>query len=312
MARHMLTSSPTTVHWGAFDAALPPVLEIDSGDTVTIEAVSGAPDVMPERRFAVLPELREIHARVRPIMFGHILTGPVAVRGVKAGEVLEVRIKDVRLRQNWGWNIIRPLMGTLPEDFPDRRLMHIALDEAAMVARPPWGIDIPLRPFFGVIGLAPPPAWGAITSIIPRAHGGNMDIKELVPGTILYLPVFNDGARFSVGDGHAAQGDGEVCLTAIETSLAGTFELIARPDLHLAMPRAETPTHYITMGFDPDLDDAAKQALRDMIGMITERTNLSREDAYSLCSLAADLRVSQLVNVHKGVHVMLPKAVLHG
>ena len=161
-------------------------------------------------------------------------------------------------------------------------------------------------------GVAPPPAWGRITSIVPRAHGGNLDNKELIPGATLFLPIFVEGGLFSCGDGHGAQGDGEVCVTAIETALEGTFELILRPDLSLAYPRAETPTHFITMGMDPDLDQCVVVALRDMIKLICERSNLSREDAYTLCSLAADLRVTQTVNGSKGVHVMLDKAHVVG
>lgn len=310
--RHEIAASPRTVHWGVFDAAIEPVLEIDSGDTVTLHCVSGGPDIIPESGFEILPEHLEIHDQVAPAQAGHIMTGPVAVRGAAPGDVLEVRILDVSLRQDWGWNRIRPLAGTLPEDFETTTLVHIPLDRARMRARMPWGVDLPLHPFFGVMGVAPPAAWGTITSIIPRAHGGNLDIKALGAGSTLYLPVFNEGARFSAGDGHALQGDGEVNGTAIETCLSGTFQLIVHKDRSIAMPRAETETHYLTTGMDPSLDVAAKQALREMIGLIQEKTNLSREDAYMLCSLAADLHVSQTVNVHKGIHAMLEKSALHG
>jgi acetamidase/formamidase len=180
-----------------------------------------------------------------------------------------------------------------------------------MTATMPWGGTLALSPFFGVMGVAPPSSWGRITSVIPRAHGGNMDNKELGPGTTVYFPVFNEGALFTVGDGHGVQGDGEVCLTAIETALTGKFRLSVRKDMHLSMPRAETPTHYLTMGFDEDLDDALKQALRDMIVWIGQLRGLSKNDAYMLCSLAADLRVTQTVNVAKGVHCVLPKAILN-
>jgi acetamidase/formamidase len=190
-------------------------------------------------------------------------------------------------------------------------LVHLPLDEAAMTATMPWGGTLALSPFFGVMGVAPPSSWGRITSVIPRAHGGNMDNKELGPGTTVYFPVFNEGALFTVGDGHGVQGDGEVCLTAIETALTGKFRLSVRKDMHLSMPRAETPTHYLTMGFDEDLDDALKQALRDMIVWIGQLRGLSKNDAYMLCSLAADLRVTQTVNVAKGVHCVLPKAILN-
>jgi acetamidase/formamidase len=162
----------------------------------------------------------------------------------------------------------------------------------------------------GVLGVAPPPAWGAVSTAPPRQNGGNLDNKELVAGTTLYLPIHVDGALFSVGDGHGAQGDGEVCITAIETGLIGTFELVVRDDMRLDWPMGETDTHMITMAFDPDLDQCVVIALRDMIKLIAARTGISREDAYSLCSLAADLRVTQVVNGNKGVHVMLEKRYL--
>jgi acetamidase/formamidase len=158
--------------------------------------------------------------------------------------------------------------------------------------------------------VAPPPAWGSISTIQPRAHGGNLDNKELIPGATLYLPVFNNGAGFSVGDGHAVQGDGEVCTTAIETALIGTFEIHLRKDLRLDYPAAETPSHVITMGMDPDLDTAAKDALRRMIDRVMQETGLSRERAFMLMSLQADVRVTQLVNDHKGIHVMMPRTAL--
>jgi acetamidase/formamidase len=164
-----------------------------------------------------------------------------------------------------------------------------------------------LAPFFGVMGVAPPEVYGAVTSIVPREFGGNMDLKELVAGTTLYLPVWAPGALFSAGDGHGVQGDGEVCVTALETALTGTFRLVLRKDLHFDLPRAETPSHHITMGFNEDLDDAAKTALRQMIALIGERLGLLPEDAYMFCSLAVDMRVTQLVDGNKGIHAMLPK-----
>jgi acetamidase/formamidase len=242
---------------------------------------------------------------------GHILTGPIAVRGAEVGDVLEVDILDVKLRQDWGYNMIRPLAGTLPDDFHDARLLNIPLDRERMVGRLPWGLDLPLAPFFGVMGVAPPPSWGRITSIVPRAMGGNLDNKELGAGAKLYLPVFVPDALFSCGDGHGVQGDGEVCVTAIETALQGRFRLTVRKDLRFTYPRAETATHYITMAMDPDLDQCVVRALRDMIILLGEKRYLSREDAYTLCSLAADLRVTQTVNGSKGIHCMIAKSVVH-
>jgi acetamidase/formamidase len=206
--------------------------------------------------------------------------------------------------------MFRPGAGALPDDFTQARLIHIGLDAQRMMGRLPWGLDIPLRPFFGVMGVAPAPSAGTVSSVPPGRHGGNIDNKELIPGTTLYLPVHVDGALFSVGDGHGVQGDGEVCLTAIETGLIGTFELRLHPGRSLDWPYAETPTHLITMAFDPDLDICVTIALRDMIASICARTGLSREDAYTLCSLAADLRITQVVNGNKGVHAMLEKRYL--
>src|SRR6266581_5896510 len=214
---------------------------------------------------------------------------------------------SVDCRQNWGYTRIRPLAGTLPEDFPIHKIWHSGIDWQRGIATLPWGAEIELAPFFGVMGVAPPPVYGAVTSIVPREFGGNMDCKELVAGSTLYLPVWTAGALFSVGDGHGVQGDGEVCVTALETALSGTFRLTLRKDLHFELPRAETPTHHVTMAFNEDLDDAAKDALREMIKLIGERLGLAPEDAYMFASLAVDLRVTQLVDGNKGIHAMLPK-----
>ncbi len=312
MATHRLASTPENVHWGCFDAAIEPVLEIQSGDVVEMDclAATGTGTLPDEPAFELLDELRAVHAAHTQHGSSHILTGPVRVAGAQPGDVLEVRIQDIRLRANWGHNVMRPLMGTLPEDFPLYRLINIPIDKDAKLAKLPWGKDLPLDPFFGVLGTAPPPVYGRIPSGPPREHGGNLDNKELRAGSILYLPVWVEGANFSAGDGHGVQGDGEVCISALETSLAGTFELHLRKDMNLEVPRAETPTHWITMAFNSDLDDAAKDALRRMIAFIGETAGLSREDAYSLCSLACDMRITQLVNGEKGVHAMLPKAAL--
>lgn len=312
MTHHVLKASPETCHWGYFEAAQKPVLRVRPGDTVTVETVSGSPDVLPPAGFHVPPELLEIHKRSERMLPGHILTGPIAIEGAEPGDILEVVILDIRLRQDWGFNFIKPLSGTLQDDFPVYRKVNIPLDLARNVGVMPWGVELPLAPFFGVMGTAPPPAWGRITSLIPRAMGGNLDNKELRPGARLFLPVFNAGAQFSCGDGHGVQGDGEVNVTAIETALTGTFEFHVHKAQPFAFPRAETPTHYVTMGLDPDLDQCVVMALRDMIRLCGEKAGLSREDAYMLCSLAADLRITQTVNGAKGVHCMLARSALHG
>ncbi len=312
MPSHRLDAAPDTVHWGFFDAGLKPLVTIDSGDTVTISTVSGTREQMPpaDLGYAVPPALAAIQASVPQRLPGHICTGPVAVRGAKAGQVLEVRIRTIDLHYGWGYNMFRPLAGALPDDFQEKRAIHIALDRDRMTGRLPWGVDVPLRPFFGVMAVAPPPQWGTISTLPPRRNGGNMDNKELVAGTTLFLPIHVEGALFSVGDGHAAQGDGEVNVNAIETGLIGTFELHVRDDMSLVWPQAETPDHVVTMAFDPDLAAAAVIALRNMLDLIVARTTLTREQAYSLCSIAADLRVTQIVNGSKGIHVMLEKRYL--
>lgn len=312
MTHHVLDAGPATIHWGHLDAALAPVLEVESGDTVALTSLSGGPDDLPPAGFpaTVSPDYGAVHAALRPELGPHLMTGPIAVRGAEPGDALRVDILEVRLRDDWGFNLIRPLAGTLPADFPFHRRVHLAIDRERGSVRMPWGLEIPARPFFGVMAVAPPPAWGRVTSIAPRHFGGNLDNKELVAGTTLYLPVSVRGALFSAGDGHAAQGDGEVCLTAVETGLSGTFRLTLLKNAQIPQPWAETPTHIVTMGFDEDLDDAARMAVRDMIRRIVELAGLCAEDAYRLCSLAADLRVTQLVNQQKGVHAMLPRWAL--
>jgi acetamidase/formamidase len=312
MAEHHLNAAPDTVHWGFFDASLKPLVMVDSGDTVTISTVSGARDQLPPpgSPFQLPKPLADIHASIQPKLGPHILTGPIAVRGAKAGDVLEVRIKHIDLHYGWGYNMFRPLTGALPDDFKEKRCIHIPLDSKRMVGTLPWGLELPLKPFFGIMAVSPPPQWGVISTVPPRRNGGNLDNKELVAGTTLFLPIYVDDALFSVGDGHAAQGDGEVNVNAIETGLIGTFELHLRKDMSLEWPLAETPTHVMTMAFDPDLDDAVVIALRDMLSLICARTKLLREEAYALCSLAADIRVTQVVNQSKGIHIMLDKNYL--
>ncbi len=307
MATHHLKPSVATCHWGYFDALQAPALRVASGDTVTIDTVTGNPDVLPDRStFFVPPELDAIMAALPPVG-PHILTGPVYVEGARPGNVLEVRIHEVSVLQDWGFNVILPLLGTLPHDYDAPRLVNIPIDIERNVGIMPWGLELELAPFFGVMGVAPPRGWGRMNSIAPQATGGNLDNKELVAGSTLYLPVFEEGGLFSCGDGHGCQGDGEVCVTAIETALRGTFEFIVRDDLSFTYPRAETPTHHITMGMDPDLDQCAIAALRDMIALLGEKAGLSHADAYMLCSLAGDLHITQTVNGSKGVHMMMHK-----
>jgi acetamidase/formamidase len=298
-----------------FDAAFAPVLTVRSGDELTVECVSGGPEVMPgpDQGLAIPPALQAIHDAKLERIGPHILTGPVAVEGASPGDTLEVRIEAVTPSVDWGYCAVRPLAGTLPEDFPQRHVSHIRVDRDRGVCKPDWGPELPLAPFFGTMGVAPPARYGRLSSREPREHGGNIDNKELTAGSTLFLPVWVPGANFSVGDGHGRQGDGEVCVNALEMGLTGTFTLILHKADHVApmlWPRAETAGHYITMGFNEDLDLAMKQALRGMIDFIVERSSLTRVQAYQFCSLAVDFRITQTVNGEKGVHGMLAKGLL--
>lgn len=310
MPHHHLKASATTAHWGWFEAGMAPALTIDSGDVVVVDTVSGSPQTLPPEGFHVPPELAEIHARAPRSAIGpHILTGPIAVRGAQPGDVLEIRLKRISLRQDWGYTLIRPLMGALPGEVPSS-LIFPALDAEAMTATLPWGSKIPLDPFFGVIGVAPPPEWGPISTTQPRAHGGNLDCKELREGATLFLPVLAEGGLISLGDGHGVQGDGEVCVTAIETALQGELEIHLHKDLPIRFPQAEDADNLITMGTHHSLDVAAREALRRMLDLIERLTILDRSQAYMLCSLTADVRITQMVNLEQGCHVMLPRSAI--
>jgi acetamidase/formamidase len=297
--------------WGGFDASDPPVLEVASGDTVTLTSW------MAGHREQLHPD----PARVHPLHLRaldevpkgpgpHFVTGPVHVQGAAPGDVLQIDILEHSFPCDWGYTCILPLLGTMPEDFDAYEVIHPDIDRERGMAVLPWGKELPLDPFFGVLAVAPPPHWGRCPSPPPRVFGGNMDNKELKPGTTLYLPVFNEGALFMAGDGHGVQGDGEVCISALETALTGTFRLTVRTDLGYGHPFAESATHLISIGLDEDLDDAARQTVRQMIEHVCRRTNLTRSQAYMLCSLAGDLRVTQTVDGVKGCHMMLAKSAL--
>lgn len=311
---YRLEPTPKTVAWGHYDAKTPPVLRIKSGDAADIRTlISFSPDQLEAagaQSGEVEPSLRDIYREVQDKgPGGHILTGPIYVEGAEPGDVLEVQIEKIALALPYAFNTFLPGRGFLPDDFPYVRGKIIPLDERRMIARFGEGIEIPLRPFFGSMGVAPPEVTGRISSVQPWIHGGNLDNKDLVVGSTLFLPVYTKGALFLIGDGHAGQGDGEVDLSAMETSLSGTLRFFVRKDMHLLWPRAETPTHYVTMGLHEDLNEATRMAVREMIDFLTKEKHLTREDAYMLASIAADLHVTQLVDGNKGVHMMIPKAI---
>jgi acetamidase/formamidase len=312
VVEHELLPSVDTVHWGYLDASLPPVLAIDAGDTVIVHSLSGSAEEAPAETAAVRPELVAIHRALTPSPGPHILTGPIFVRGAMPGDILKMEILDIALRDTWGFNIIRPGKGTLPDDFDQPATVHFDIDPAMGTIAAPWGGVLAARPFFGIMATAPRPADGRCSSIIPGYFGGNLDNKELIAGSTLYLPVSAEGGLVSIGDGHASQGDGEVCLTAVETGLSGRFRISIVRDAGVSFPYAETPSHMIAMGIDQNLEEAVRQALRRAIDIVRRETDLTASEAYTLCSIAADVRISQFVNVKKGAHVMIPKAALSG
>ncbi len=308
---HEIPATPDVMVRGYLDAATPPVLRVASGDTVTLHSFpAGGEESLPPGGAGVSDGYRAALDTLPEGAGPHFVTGPVYVEGARPGDVLQVDILDVVVNQNWGFVAILPLLGTLPDEFTDYETIHPKVDHARQVCVMPWGTEIPLDPFFGIIGTAPPAAWGRCGSPVPRAFGGNMDNKELRPGATLYLPVFNEGALFFAGDGHGVQGDGEVCITALETGVTGRFRLTVRTDMALTWPFAENETHLISVGLDEDLDDAAKQAVREMVRHLCDRTSLTRNQAYMMCSLVGNLRVTQTVDGNKGVHMMFPKAML--
>jgi acetamidase/formamidase len=310
-----LPAKPSNIAWGYYWSKAKPVLSVHSGDTVTIQTLSTCgPDERLLGEGVKQEDIPSYNADVyREVKDkgpgGHILTGPVAIEEAEPGDVLEIQILKINLDTPWACNGFGPGRGYLPNDYPYGRSKIIPLDREKMLAHFSQGIDIPLHPFFGSMGIAPPEGAGRIDSAPPWMHAGNMDNKELVAGTTLFIPVHVKGALFEVGDGHAGQGNGEVDITAMETFLTGTFRFIVHKDQHLLWPRAETPTHYISMGFSPDLNVATTMAVKNMIDFLMTEKHLSRDDAYMLTSVAVDVDITQLVDGNVGVHAMCPKMI---
>src|SRR5687768_17388889 len=302
MASHVLEPTRRTLH-GHWSRELPPALTIDSGDTVRFACLDAMwcverPGKWPWRRFEPRhPELDD----------GHALTGPVAIRGANVGTTLEIQIGKI-IPDTWAWTWSWPqgdrakALGV--EGMPGLPIMW-DVDPDRMTATDEKGRRIKLNPFMGVMGVAPPEP-GVHTTTPPRAWGGNIDCKELVAGTTLYLPIGVDGALFSTGDGHAAQGDGEVCGTAVECAVRQvdlTFRV--RDDMKLTAPRARIKDAWLTFGFDEDLNKASLMALNGMLDLIQEQRKVDRQEALAIASIAADLRITQIVNIAQGVHCVL-------
>ncbi len=309
---YVLNPSPTTVVWGNYWSETPPVLRVKSGDFVKVHTLLTS---NPERLEAAgLPagevekELRDVQAVKDRGPGGHVLTGPIYVEEAKPGDVLEVHFNAIRLAIPYGYNAIGQ-NGFLSDEIFERKMSIIRLDTVKMIGYFKDGIEIPLRPFFGGMGVAPPKEAGKWNSAPPWINAGNLDNKEIVAGSSLFIPVHVEGALFQIGDGHAAQGNGEVDITAIETSLKADIQFTVHKGKALTWPRAETATHIITMGCDRDLNAATHIAVREMIKYLMEEKELTKADAYMLCSISVDVNITQLVDGNVGVHCMLPKAV---
>ena len=313
---HVLRAAPGNVIVGYYDASTPPALRIASGDIVTIETLGvGAPSMLEAAgvpKAKIEPARYEITAR-DPKARGHFLTGPISIEGAEPGDVLEVEIRDIRLNLDWAYNGMgaNGVLADVFADHPaDRKRRIIPLDRKRMVAEFAPGVEVPLRPFFGSMGVAPPVEAGRISSSPPGIHAGNLDNKELTAGAKLYIPVHVKGALFQVGDGHAAQADAEADQTGLETSLTGTFRFTVRKDMgKLKWPRAETKTHYITMGLDEDIRKAIRIAAEETVDFLASAKGMTRENAYMLMSVAIDLRLTQMVDGVKGAQAMIPKAL---
>lgn len=310
---HELKATPTTTFYRFLDAATPPVLTVSSGDIVRVETATGTPGYferlgVPKNRIPA--ELYETFKGVNDnARRDHTLTGPIFITGAEPGDSLEIRLRSIDLRLPIAGEGVGPNGGTLPGEFAQRDKV-IFLDLKNKTAEYAPGVVVPLtKPFWGSIAVVPPPSVGRVTDQRPGAWGANMDNRDLVGGTTLYLPVFVRGALLSLGDGHAAQGHGEVGGSAIETSLKGEIQVVLHKGKTLKLPRAETPTEYMTMGFHEDLDEAVKIATREMLDWIVEMKGIPRDEAYLLASVAMDLRVTQVVDGAKGIHAVIPKSI---
>jgi acetamidase/formamidase len=335
-ALHHLRATPKTVHWGYFDAALAPALRVKSGDLIHAESIThhagDAPDLMMDETVSAI--FREVPESDRNPGV-HIMTGPIAIDGARPGDLLEVRYLRMtprcafgsNLAANWGYlykefgekervtiygldAATAYAQALYAYDFPGKYLVPGTITHCPECDREPAlaGVRIPARPHLGTAGVAPNVA-GRVSTIPPGAHGGNIDNWRIGAGAVMYYPVAVDGALFSIGDPHVSQGDGELSGTAIEASLDVLFQVVVRRDFAFPSPLLETPKYWIVHGFDEDLNIAMRRASLDMLGLLTDHLKLSRNDAYSLMSVAADFAVTQVVDGRQGVHVRIPRSV---
>lgn len=308
---HQLKASPETVVIGYYDPSTKPALRVASGDIVEIQTLGVGSAKQLEAAGVPHDQIQPVKIAVdeaNPGKRGHYLTGPVYIEGAEPGDVLEVQIREVRMDVPYSYNGMGQ-NGVLADLFPERKQRIIPLDREKKVANFAPGVKVPLRPFFGSMGVAPPEATGRISSGPPGIHAGNLDNRELAAGAKLFIPVHVKGALFQVGDGHAAQAEAEADQTGLETSLTGVFRFVVRKDMKLKWPRGETPTHFMAMGLDPSLDKAVHLAAEETLDFLVTEKKLSRNDAYMLMSVGIDIRITQLVDGTKGAHSMIPKAL---
>ena len=336
MALHFLPARKETVHWGYFSASLAPALRVKSGDLIQIEAVTHHAGDAPE--LLMDAEIRQLYRDVPEADRNpgvHIMTGPIHIDGAQPGDMLEVRYLAMTPRLLYGSNLAAN-WGYLYKEFQEKERVTIyAIDPVNNLAEAVFGYDypekyltpgrindpakccpsaalsgfrIPTRPHLGTAGVAPD-VKDRVSTIPPGAHGGNIDNWRIGAGATMFYPVQVDGALFSIGDPHVSQGDGEISGTAIEASLNVLMQIIVRRDFAFPGPLLETPKHWIAHGFDEDLNVATRAAALDMLGLLTDHVGLSRDDAYSLMSVAADFAVTQVVDGRQGAHVRIPRSL---
>jgi len=313
---HVVESNDKTVRLGVFDTTLEPILKVDSGDTISyVDTWSHfLNQLQPGVPVETLAKLRVSNPGRGP----HSIIGPIYVNGAEPGDVLKVRYKRIR-PFDWGAVFNNPgTLGTglLAQDFPEGQVKYLKVDFPNMKAEFNKDIHVPLKPFQGTLGLAPPDGFyppvspGVTSSVPPGPHGGNTDLSEMVEGSTMFLPVWKPGALIFTGDSHAAQGDGEINLSALETRMKELrIQVVLHKQKNFAWPIAETETHWITLGLDKDLNVAMTLAARNAISFLAAHADLTRHDAYALCSIAVSFRVTQVVDIVRGVHAMIPKSL---
>ena len=306
---HTVASTSQTVRLGVFDATLPNIAEVDSGDVV-VYPNTWSHFLNRAQPGVSIDELAQMR-RDNPGKGPHSIIGPVGVRDAAPGDVIAIHYQRL-MPMDWGMNFNNPGdlgTGALPDEFPDGQVRYFNLDLGSMTAEFLPGITLPLAPFQGTLGVAPAQG-GVVSSVPPGQHAGNVDLRDLTEGSILYIPVWQPGGKIFTGDSHALQGDGEVNLTALESAMREMrIQVVLHKQAGWQWPFAETDSHWYALGMHADITEAFKIALRNALDFLEQRAGLSRMDAYGLASMAASFRVTQVVDANKGVHAMIPKSL---